>query len=753
MRFTLFASNCIGSRSNCTYPTRLEIASAYDMDKAVRCDHVCAEFRDSRRGTDNFISSDVVVMDCDNEGSDEPNDWMTPERLFDIMPDIAFITVPSRHDGMEKDGMSARPRFHAYFPISTLNDAQSYAALKRAIHSEYPFFDGNALDAARFIFGSDRGKSTWHDGWMNIDESLPATPSSDAYAPTTAISQGCRNNTLSRFAGRVLKRYGDSDRAYSLFLGEADRCDPPLEDAELKAIWESARRFFERKVSTQEGYISPEQYNNDFDSPPSLRPEDYSDIGQAKVLSREYRDELRYTDGTDYIRFDGGKWNESRQQSIAAAEEFLDMQLEDAREEARCTLDALTALGVDRSDAISGGKKLMAKLDGKQLKAYEAYLSARSYMEFVMQRRNMKYIVSALQAAKPMLEIDLSELDKDEFLLNTPTLTYDLRKGMDGGREPDAEDLITKQTAVSPSDEGAELWKSALDLFFCGDDELIAYVQEIAGLAAIGRILVEAMVIAYGEGSNGKSTFWNTISRVLGSYSGAISADALTVGCKRNVKPEMAELKGKRLVIAAELEEGMRLNTSVIKQLCSTDEIQAEKKYKDPFRFTPSHTLVLYTNHLPRVGANDAGTWRRLIVIPFNAKISGGGDVKNYSDHLFRNAGPAVLKWIIEGAEKAIGHGYHLEYPKCVMDAISAYRENNDWLGAFLDECCELDPTYRQKSGELYQSYRAYCLRIGEYARSTTDFYSALETAGFERKKTKTGKLILGLRLKEEFLG
>ena len=87
--------------------------------------------------------------------------------------------------------------------------------------------------------------------------------------------------------------------------------------------------------------------------------------------------------------------------------------------------------------------------------------------------------------------------------------------------------------------------------------------------------------------SLGKSTFWNVLSRVLGSYSGNISADALTVGCKRNVKPELAETKGKRLLIAAELEEGMRLNTSLVKQFCSTDEIFAEKKYKDPFG---SHT-------------------------------------------------------------------------------------------------------------------------------------------------------------------
>lgn len=89
----------------------------------------------------------------------------------------------------------------------------------------------------------------------------------------------------------------------------------------------------------------------------------------------------------------------------------------------------------------------------------------------------------------------------------------------------------------------------------------------VVGMAAVGKVYQEHLIIAYGGGANGKSTFWNTISRVLGTYSGKLSAETLTVGCKRNVKPEMAELKGKRLIIASEMEEGMRLNTAVVKQL------------------------------------------------------------------------------------------------------------------------------------------------------------------------------------------
>lgn len=286
---------------------------------------------------------------------------------------------------------------------------------------------------------------------------------------------------------------------------------------------------------------------------------------------------------------------------------------------------------------------------------------------------------------------------------------------------------------------------------FCGDAELKEYVQRIAGLALIGHVYIEALIIAHGDGRNGKSTFWNVLARVMGSYSGNISADALTVGCKRNVKPELAETKGKRLLIAAELEEGMRLNTSVVKQFCSTDEIYAEKKYKAPFAFTPTHTLVLYTNHLPKVGANDPGTWRRLIVVPFNARIDGCGDVKNYAHYLFDNAGPAVLAWMIEEAEKVISDNFRITQPECVKKATALYRENSDWLSHFLEECCEVGDTYSERSGDLYAAYRSFCGRSGEYIRSTTDFYASVDTSGFERKHTKRGRIVLGLRLKSEF--
>ncbi len=193
----------------------------------------------------------------------------------------------------------------------------------------------------------------------------------------------------------------------------------------------------------------------------------------------------------------------------------------------------------------------------EQKYSYNMFEESMNYKNFVIKRRDSKYISSALKEARPMLLKAPEDLDANADDLNTPAAIYHLPDGIAGARPHNASDLMTKVTAVSPDNNGNEIWMDALNKFFCNDTELIQYVQMIVGLAAIGKVYVEALIIAYGEGRNGKSTFWNTIAKVMGTYSGNISADALTVGCHRNVKPELAETKGKRILIASELEDGL----------------------------------------------------------------------------------------------------------------------------------------------------------------------------------------------------
>ena len=145
MRFTLHTADCRGNEKNVCYPHECRISSMAEFQSAVGFDHVCASFKGGRRSVGNFQSADVLVMDCDNDHSDVSAEWVTPEKLADMLPDVSYVLAPSRHDGEVKDGKSPRPRFHVYFPHEPIEEAGEYAGLKRAIQARFPFLMATLL--------------------------------------------------------------------------------------------------------------------------------------------------------------------------------------------------------------------------------------------------------------------------------------------------------------------------------------------------------------------------------------------------------------------------------------------------------------------------------------------------------------------------------------------------------------------------------------------------------------------------------
>lgn len=239
MKLILQTANVLGDERNCYYPNRVEVISAEELQQAVRMDHVCAEYDNDYRNTNNFRQSNVVVMDCDNDHTEDPAEWITPEKLDEMMPDISYAIAFSRHNLLPKNGKAPRPKFHVYFEIEPTQDAEYYADLKSAIFRKYPFFDDNALDAARFIFGADVGDAIWHEGWLTIESEVEAGAPADEKETDrigNVIIEGTRNKTMSRFAGRVVIRYGNTEKARQIFYDEAAKCEPPLDDEELGTI-------------------------------------------------------------------------------------------------------------------------------------------------------------------------------------------------------------------------------------------------------------------------------------------------------------------------------------------------------------------------------------------------------------------------------------------------------------------------------------------------------------------------------------
>jgi putative DNA primase/helicase len=269
-------------------------------------------------------------------------------------------------------------------------------------------------------------------------------------------------------------------------------------------------------------------------------------------------------------------------------------------------------------------------------------------------------------------------------------------------------------------------------------------------MAAIGEVYFEGVAIFFGVGSNGKSTFLNTIRLILGSYAGQLNPEVFMLQKNGQQPAGIAEVKGKRFITAVETEEGRRLSSSILKQLSSTDPITARRLYENPITFQPTHTLILATNFLPKISSTDTGTWRRIAVVPFKAAIPENKRIQNYALEIINYDADAILSWIIAGAIQFIKNGYNLLLPQCVIEATKHYRQEEDWLGNFMAECCKLGTDFEIRGGELYDAYSAWTEKNNEYCRRSRDFASALEAAGFEKRHTVIGNMWYGLQLNKD---
>lgn len=450
---------------------------------------------------------------------------------------------------------------------------------------------------------------------------------------------------------------------------------------------------------------------------------DYTEQGNAIRFSDEYRSVLRYQKHLGWLCWDGMRW------------------LRDAKAEA-------TLLGMRFADKLlEEAVRTMQIASGKEEKA-----RAAAAMKWAKTSRGKQKIDNMLGLAKSLLdEPDIETFDADPWLLNTPAGIVDLRTGETGPHDPGA--FCTMICAVSPEAwdaEAAPMWTSFLDRLTSGSEGYRDYLQMVAGMSAVGAVYEEGMVVPYGPGGNGKSTLAGAWMHVLGDYAGTIRPELLLTRANGQEAFGLEQVRGKRLVVAAETDEGAKLSASIMKRLTSRDPINANPKGKDPFTFNPTHTLVLHTNHLPRLRSLDEGLKRRIAVAPFDAVIPANMIITDFGERLVAQEGGRILGWIIAGAKAFWEADRKLKKPEEVAQATAEYFADEDWIGKFLDEKCEIDPSYTERGGELYAAYKAWAELNGEYARGGNAFAKELEKRGFEKRHTKTGKLWSGLRVIED---
>ncbi len=343
-----------------------------------------------------------------------------------------------------------------------------------------------------------------------------------------------------------------------------------------------------------------------------------------------------------------------------------------------------------------------------------------------------------------------SWLDRDDYLLNLSNVTLNLK--MKTFYPHDREDLLTK-IAPTEYDPAATCpnWIKFLSQIFKGKEDLLMYIQKAMGYALTGATSEQCMFILWGKGRNGKSTFLNTVKKILGDYTAQAQPETLMT--RRNndggaPRSDLMALRGARFVTASEGEKGQQLAEALIKQLTGGEVISCRGLYQtSQVEFEPKFKIFFATNYKPQITGTDLGIARRIRMIPFNYTVP-ADQIDDELQRKLLNEAPGILNWMVEGCYKWQEEG--LGVPETVKKATDEYLADNDQVETFLAECCVRASGCRARIGSLYEAYQEWAADSVDQVLNLKNFGQALAEKGFRKKRLSSGMFAVGLGLLTE---
>ena len=500
-------------------------------------------------------------------------------------------------------------------------------------------------------------------------------------ANTTVIEEGCRNSTLTSLAGTMRARGMTEESIYTALLAEnTARCNPPLDETEVKTIAHSVSRY---------------QPN-----PPQKKNYHKTDSGNAERLRDRFGSIVRYCPAfKHWLVYDGCYWRKE-------TGELMQFAIKTVR------------------DMLTEASRIEYETPRKEL------------VRHAMQSENVGKLKAMIDVSSNLegLIIMPDDLDVDIWKLNCRNGVIDLKTGKLTPHK--SEYYMSKLCPVEFNpDSHAPRWMEFLKAITGGSSELMKYLQKAVGSALSGDTSEQALFVLYGTGANGKSTFLNTISDLLGDYARNTPSETFMAKRIETIGNDIARLQGARLVTAIEINEGQRLSEALIKSITGGDRITARFLYGEYFDFQPQFTPFLVVNHRPVIRDTSHSIWRRIKLIPFTVTITDNKKDKQLSAKL-REELPGILSWAVEGCLLWQKEG--LDMPDEVKIATEGYREDMDTFSIFIEECCILEEGRKVSNRGIRYAYETWCRENGDYPLGQKLFNAKMTERGFAVKRSGT---------------
>jgi len=421
----------------------------------------------------------------------------------------------------------------------------------------------------------------------------------------------------------------------------------------------------------------------------------------------------------------------------------------------------------------------MTEDQAAERKRTKALADALRKRAFAMRSGNrISAVMERATAGVGSLGISGEEWDSNPTILPVANGVVDLETGKLYPGRP--EQYMRKSSPIEYHGLNAEAptWDEVTEKSLRKSDPLLDYFGRVVGYSTTGLAAFKDFYCAYGPGGdNGKSVIFETLQHVLGSFAGTIGvATLLDEGFVRSAagpSPDILKLRGLRMAVTSEAEQQHKFSMAKIKAIVSGgDRIQAREPYaKRDVEFTPTHSLILHTNFLPKAKGNDRPFFKRLRVIPFRALFVQPGEAVNEAEHIYAamprakldralaDEGPGILAYMVRNAMRLL-RDMDMSAPPEVLAETKDYQEDQDLVGRFLSECCEIDGERGTQMGVIHAAFARWCIDREGYEENgrkkppsliwlSREFKNRVEIKKLQEKPVA----IYGLHVNREWLG
>lgn len=451
-----------------------------------------------------------------------------------------------------------------------------------------------------------------------------------------------------------------------------------------------------------------------------------SDLGGARYL-RDYIESIgsgvKYTEEVGFYLLEDGIWRKDDRQAV--------------RTHAQSVADLVKDLAQDATE--------LAQIDGatKDDKARAGRL--RAYAKHAQTTRGLDAMLRELQAVQGV-PASVQDFDQHPDLLACRNGVVDLRTGELRPHDPNL--LLTRRVDLDYDPKArAPRWEAFLEEVFPKYPDLPAYMRRLVGYGITGHTTEQCFAVLWGTGANGKSVYTDTLTEVFRELTTTTPFSTFEDRGSGGIPNDLAALKGARLVMAAEGEQGRPMAESVLKRVTGRDMIAARFMRKEFFEFRPTFLLNLATNFKPSFKGQDEGLWRRVKLIPWERFFQPEERDHRLGEKLLAEA-QGILAWAVRGAQEWYRGG--LQDPEVIRSSTKEYRETSDALAGFLPGIFIYDADAGRVEGKvLFDAYLEWADEENLPQReiwTRRTFFGALEERGLVKRKTNQGVAFDGVR-------